>query len=378
MKPASAVPRSILTTFSLALVLMLMGCSTWSEDPRGTTASGDSVSADTEKRHTNPEKESRDRSSLPKDRGVGPVSNPGSRPSTYFSKLSPKPYPGPAKTTIEGLEGYKTKCEYVMVPSKRHPRNVCAVSLPLDYEADPSRRYPLVIAFGGAGECARPPRRGALAWIDYYRTDEAVVALEDSTLEAGDFRGLAVPKEIKDFNRRLKKRPYSGIILACPASPLIMGSTGPEFPDYEEYIMMDLIPALKKRYRILEDGLGVDGVSMGGARSMYYGFKYPEVFKSIGSVQAAVGPFMDLYSDLIRRNRDLLRQRSIQMVTSNRDVMARSVKKLYKLLKANDIPCEFRMLTGPHDYIFNQGPGALALLVFHDHALNPVPQGPVK
>ena len=37
----------------------------------------------------------------------------------------------------------------------------------------------------------------------------------------------------------------------------------------------------------------------------------------------------------------------------------------------------FLYLSGPHDYIFNQGPGALALLLFHDRALRR-PLGPVK
>ena len=151
-----------------------------------------------------------------------------------------------------------------------------------------------------------------------------------------------------------------------------------EFSDYEAFIVEELIPALKSRYRVAPGKIGVDGVSMGGSRSMYYGFKYPEVFYSIGSVQGAFGPYFDIYRDLIAKNRDLLRKRPIQLVTSDRDTMVKSVEKMHGLLLAEDIPHVYLKLTGPHDYIFNQGPGALALLMFHDHALRMASRGPIK
>jgi hypothetical protein len=69
-----------------------------------------------------------------------------------------------------------------------------AVSLPLDYEKHTARKYPLVIAFGGAGECARSPKDGALAWLHYYKTDEAVRALANNRLTPEDFRRLITPR----------------------------------------------------------------------------------------------------------------------------------------------------------------------------------------
>jgi len=244
------------------------------------------------------------------------------------------------------------------------------VTLPLDYNEQTETTYPLVIAFGGAGECIRHPRDGALAWMLYYKTDEAVSALRVNRLEPTDFRGLAKPAHVRDFNARLRKHPYEGIILACPSSPSLSPMVGPEFPDYEAYIVEELIPALKKRYRVAPNAVGVDGVSMGGSRSMYYGFKYPEIFASIGAVQGAFGPYLDAYRELIAKNREMLKKRHIQLVTSDRDPMAPSVAKLHHLLEAERIPHTYLMLAGPHDYIFNQGPGALSLLVFHNEALS--------
>jgi hypothetical protein len=270
---------------------------------------------------------------------------------------------------VEKLSEYKTPAEYFTIPSRKYPEGIVAVTLPLDYEKHAERKYPLVIAFGGAGECARSPRQGALAWLYYYKTDEAVQALAKNRLTPDNFRGLITPPHLNEFNRSLKDRPYRGIILACPSSPLLVPLAGPEFPDYEEFIMNELIPALKSRYRVADARIGIDGVSMGGARSMYYGFKYPEVFSSIGSVQGAFGPYLDIYRHFVERHRDTLKKRSIQLVTSDRDPMAPSVERMHQLLVDNSIHHVYLKLTGPHDYVFNQGPGALELLVFHDRAL---------
>ncbi|HTY22378.1 MAG TPA: alpha/beta hydrolase-fold protein [Desulfomonilaceae bacterium] len=278
----------------------------------------------------------------------------------------------------EMISGFKTPAEYLTISSKRFPEAVVAVMLPLEYERESKRKYPLVIAFGGAAECARPSKKGALAWIHYYKSDEAVLALGHNQLTSEDFRGLITPERLEDFNGGLKRHPYGGVILACPASPLLSLKARLEFPDYETFVMEELIPALKSRYRVAPGKIGVDGVSMGGSRSMYYGFKYPEVFSSIGSVQGAFGPYLDILGDLASKKKDLLRQRFIQLVTSDGDTMAPSVERLHRLLVSEDIDHVYLKLTGPHDYIFNQGPGALALLVFHNRVLGTVARGPVK
>lgn len=271
----------------------------------------------------------------------------------------------------EALDGYLTPAEYLTIDSRHVPGAVVAIMLPTGYDAADQKDYPLVIAFGGAGECAKPPKQGALAWMHYYRSDEAVRALDHGNLTTRDFRGLVTPHGLADFNQRLKDRPYQGVILACPASPLLSAMARPEFPEYEAFVIQELVPALKKRYRVAKGRVGVDGVSMGGTRSMYYGFKYPELFASIGSVQGAFGAILDTYRDLIHKNRAALKDRSIQLVTSDADVMAPSVERLHRLLEEEGIPHAYLKLTGPHDYIFNQGPGALALLLFHSQAIPP-------
>lgn len=284
--------------------------------------------------------------------------------------------PGAAFT--EKLEGYRTPAEYLVLKSRHVPSAIAAIGLPVDYGQDPARTYPLVIAFGGAGECARPPRDGALAWIGYYKTDQAMVALKNNKLQASDFRGLASAQEVREFNKRLEAHPFQGVILACPYSPPLTAGGRLEDPDYELFIMEELIPSLIKHYRVAPGMIGVDGVSMGGTRSMYYGFKYPDIFRSIGSLQGSFSPFMDRYRELVVKNRALLKDRSIQLVTSDRDYLAPSVKKMSRMLESEGIPHSYLVLGGPHDYIFNQGPGSLALLVFHNQALNTASPSPKR
>jgi hypothetical protein len=275
-----------------------------------------------------------------------------------------------SEVTTENLSGYRVPAEYFIIPSKHYPEGVVTVMLPLDYEKHPDKSYPLIIAFGGAGECARSPRSGALAWIDFYKADEAVEALQDNILHPEDFRELVTERQLREFNARLEARPYGGIILACPSSPLIPNGFSVDSPAYEAFVMEEMIPALQRHYRVIPGRVGIDGVSMGGTRSMYYGLKYPQVFASIGSVQGAFGRgFMNLYETLVEKNREVLKNCYIQLVTSDRDSMAPGIRKMHRLLLKNGIPHALLNLTGPHDYIFNQGPGSLSLLLFHSEAL---------
>lgn len=279
---------------------------------------------------------------------------------------------------IEKVGAFLTPTEYFTIQSKYFPDSISAVSLPQDYHQNQNAKYPMVIAFGGAGECSRPPREGALAWVSYYKADEAANALASNKLKASDFRHLVTKEQLDIFNNRLQKAPYKGVILVCPYSPLMRGIQGLEIPEYENYVIKELIPALRQYYRVDPSGIGVDGVSMGGARSLYYGFKYPEIFKRVGSVQAAVGPFMDIYSQLIKTNKDKIGKCSIQVVSSDGDVFLKSIEKFSSMLNSMRTPHALLILKGPHDYIFNQGPGSLALLAFHGSYHPKAAQGPIR
>lgn len=322
-------------------------------------------------------KHSQDVTSVPltKEDDKKPIQRPGepvavNNKPNLSENISPQIQASLKKLQTEKISGYKVPAEYFILSSKRFLNAVTAVSLPPDYFSNPTKTYPMVLVFGGAGESVKPPRSGALAWIHYYKMDEAIRSLEKPTLEPKDFRGLVTPQELERFNRELHEHPFRGVIVACPYSPPLSFGRGVDHPDYEAYIIEELVPALLGHYRISEGKIGIDGVSNGGARSIYYGFKYPGMFKTIGAVQGSFGPFMDVYEELIKKNRDILKKRSIQLITSERDSMRFSVQHMHELLKRYEIPHSFVQMTGPHDYVFNQGPGSIGLLVFHDKKLN--------
>ena len=355
----SALLHSTPALLICALTLFISGCLSQSPDASGFGAS----SAKQEVRAA----------------GTGTAASvSGSLPGPAPARGEAAPDKGPSQSTVDELSGYKAPAEYLTIPSKHYPGAVVAITLPLDYQQKSKKRYPLVIAFGGMGECVRPPRQGALAWLHYYKSDEAILALQNNRLESQDFRGLVTPEQLATFNARLKNYPYRGIVLACPSSPPLKLHNRLEIPEYETFVMEELLPALKKRYRLRTDKIGIDGVSMGGARSMYYGFKYPDVFVSIGSVQGAFGPYLPIYRELLAKNKTLIGQRSIQLVTSDKDTMGPSVEKLHQILVEGKVAHTYLKLTGPHDYVFNQGPGALALLLFHNQVLTSTSRGPVR
>ena len=153
---------------------------------------------------------------------------------------------------VEPITSVSAPSEYLFLDSKNIADAVVAVTLPLDYDTNRNKYYPLVIAFGGAGECARAPREGALAWVGYYKMDDAIRALGRGRLESNDFRGLITPVRLAAFNKRLKNKPYAGVIVACPYSPLITSLMEFENTGYERFIIRELVPLLKKRYRVAQ------------------------------------------------------------------------------------------------------------------------------
>jgi enterochelin esterase-like enzyme len=107
---------------------------------------------------------------------------------------------------------------------------------------------------------------------------------------------------------------------------------------------------------------------------MYYGLAHPETFASIGAVQGAFARHMDVYRPLLQKNGDALRSRAIQLVTSDGDVLEAAVMAMHHALDQAGVGHDLLVLTGPHDYVFNQGPGVLSLLLFHGEALRPRPR----
>jgi enterochelin esterase-like enzyme len=60
---------------------------------------------------------------------------------------------------------------------------------------------------------------------------------------------------------------------------------------------------------------------------------------------------------------------ALRIATSNDDAFVNTNRALAEALSSAGVPREFEDHLGPHDYIWNRGPGSFELLLFHDHAL---------
>jgi hypothetical protein len=58
-------------------------------------------------------------------------------------------------------------------------------------------------------------------------------------------------------------------------------------------------------------------------------------------------------------------------LSSDHDPLLDTTRKLSEELRERRVPHTLEVTPGAHDYAFNQGPGAIQLLYFHDRALRP-------
>lgn len=157
-----------------------------------------------------------------------------------------------AKTTGVG------RVEYAQFRSESLGREVaCAVSLPPSYDADPKRRYPVVIFLHGLFNSERDwEQRGIEAKLAALRASGAV----------GDF------------------------IVAAPNGANSFYLNGKDGTRYEDAIVKDFIPWVDKTYRTEGTAKArvIEGISMGGFGALTIAFKHPELFAGVAAHSAAV------------------------------------------------------------------------------------------
>ena len=136
------------------------------------------------------------------------------------------------------------------------PDRDVTVYLPPSYNADPSRRYPVVYLLHGYGG-----------------RDDTFTSRLASLAESGDRLGGL--------------QGYSDLIVVTPDAYSLhkgsMYSSSPTIGDWERFIAEDLVAAIDSRYRTLVNRMsrGLGGHSMGGYGALRIGMKRPDVFSSL-------------------------------------------------------------------------------------------------
>ena len=237
----------------------------------------------------------------------------------------------------------------------------------------PGRRYPILIALHGRGEALVGPERGYLAWAIRYLMPNAFEALARGRLTQRDYRGLVRTEHLRVVNAQLRARPFRGVMVVTPYVPDIGGEElgAWDATEYVDWLAGPLVDAVRERFEgaaRTREGVGIDGVSLGGRVALEAGFRHPEVFGAVGASQPAIrgmeGPLADLGASA-----SAAYPQHVRLLTSDDDPYLWATRRLSLGLREHRVSHTLTTVPGPHDYAFNRGPGVLEMLLFHDRAL---------
>jgi len=226
---------------------------------------------------------------------------------------------------------------------------------------------PVLVALHGMGETV-DPETGAHGWLDAYELDVAIARLCAPPLDEDAFRGFVTPDRLQAVNASLAQHPYRGVIVCCPYLPRAIGGDV-SFDAYARFLADELLPRVRASTPARSElsATGIDGVSLGGVTALTLGVMRPDVFGAVGALQAAIS------ADQVDRVADDLAhrigKRPLRITTSEDDVYHDVLVALDRALVARGVAHEFAVEPGPHDYIWNKGPGAIDMLLWHDRVL---------
>jgi hypothetical protein len=250
----------------------------------------------------------------------------------------------------------------------RSPSERAVIVLP---EEIPFAKLPVVFALHGRGEALKGPVDGAMGWVRDYALRRAYERLSSPPLVDADFEGLSDPTHLADMNRALAERPFRDLIIVCPYVPDILLEPKDQ-KAYGKYLVDVVLPRVRAELpaRVAPESTGIDGVSLGGLVALRVGLANPETFGAVGALQAAIQQYQapewtEAAKAAIAKRPGL----KLRLTTSHDDPYNAPNLRASEAWKAAGIPHDYQDLPGPHDYVFNRGPGSLELLFWHDRVL---------
>jgi len=232
----------------------------------------------------------------------------------------------------------------------------------------PGVRLPVLVALHGLGETT-DSITGANAWPKSYALTRAYERLLAPPLEPEDFQGLVTSERLTEINDELRARELGGVIVVCPYMSRDIGGALP-IELYAEWLGQRLLPRVRSELPALDQtrATGIDGVSLGGWSAIRIAMARPDLFGVVGALQPAIldPQMIDWATQLLSQK---LGARPFRFVTSTEDLYRFTLTELDKRLTAKNIPHEFAMTPGPHDYPWNKGPGSIEMLLWHDRTL---------
>ena len=235
----------------------------------------------------------------------------------------------------------------------------------------PSDRFPVVVALHGRGEAMKAPAEGALGWPRDYALVRAFDRLRAPPLHDADYEGLSEPLRMADTNAALATRPFGGLIVVCPWLPDVRPAATADVSAYGRYVLDTLLPRVRRETPAnpTAEATGIDGVSLGGILALRIGLAAPEAFGAVGGIQPAFDGQNGDWTGLAQSARAKRPSLRLRLLTSHDDYFHDAVAAVDRGWSAAGIAHDYADVVGPHDYVFNRGPGSIELLFWNDRAL---------
>src|SRR5712692_9544226 len=155
--------------------------------------------------------------------------------------------------------GAAGRAECRSIPSRILGRPVAyCVLLPASFDADKTRRYPVLYFLHGLGE-----------------NEQTLVNFGGMNL----VEDLWEQKELGEF-----------LIVTPDGDSSFYVNSRDGRQRYEDFVLQELMPFIERRYRVREgrENRGIGGVSMGGYGALRLAFRYPALFGSVSAHSAAL------------------------------------------------------------------------------------------
>jgi enterochelin esterase-like enzyme len=240
----------------------------------------------------------------------------------------------------------------------------------------PGERFPVLVALHGRGEAVRGLDAGARGWLRDYGIDRTIARLRSPPLTRDDFMGFVDEGRLARINASLAERPFRGLVVACPWVPDVLSDRHRNNLDaampFGDFVVQKLLPSVVSGAPALADrsATGIDGVSLGGRVALQVGLSHPDRFGAVGTLQPAIQD-AEAQEWSRRAGRAIADAGStyLRLLTSDRDYFRAAIETLHMALQDARVPHEHLVVVGPHDYVFNRGPGGIEMLLWHDRVL---------
>ncbi|HXN30850.1 MAG TPA: alpha/beta hydrolase-fold protein [Polyangiaceae bacterium] len=236
----------------------------------------------------------------------------------------------------------------------------------------PELRYPVLVALHGRGEALKPPAEGMMGWPRDYAMVHAIDRLRAPPLRDSDYLGFVDAPRLAQANSSLAARPFGGVIVACPWLPDFHPTATVDIAAYGRFVLDELLPRVRRETPALRapEATGIDGVSLGGVIALRIGLTSPESFGAVGGIQPAIAEGQSgEWTALAQAARARRSAMKLRLLTSHDDYFRDAITAVSQAWRLGGIDHDFADVLGPHDYVFNRGPGSIELLLWHDRAL---------